>query len=111
MIIFLITGLVFTALSVIGAPGLAWIMQAPQEAFEITSDYIRICGAFAVRIPIAFIMQIIGKGLLFLIGISIPCSTLLQIVMCLAAYFYFNKNSVSYDLKTDQQIICEEQEL
>ncbi len=70
-----------------------------------------ICGAFAVRIPIAFIMQIIGKGSLFLIGISIPCSTLLQIVMCLAAYFYFNKNSVSYDLKTDQQIICEEQEL
>ena len=49
-----------------------------------------ICGAFLVRIPVAFLMQRIGGGSLFLIGMSIPCSTVLQIIMCFAAYFYFN---------------------
>ena len=52
-----------------------------------------ICGAFAVRIPVAFLMQKIGNGSLFLIGTATPCSTVLQIIMCFAAYFYFNKNS------------------
>jgi len=52
-----------------------------------------ICGAFLVRIPIAFLMQKIGNGSLFLIGMSIPCSTVLQIIMCFAAYFYFNKKN------------------
>ena len=49
-----------------------------------------ICGAFLVRIPVAFLMQRIGGGSLFLIGMSIPCSTVLQIIMCFAAYFYFS---------------------
>ncbi|MBO4878318.1 MAG: MATE family efflux transporter [Ruminococcus sp.] len=50
-----------------------------------------LCGAFLVRIPVAFLMQKIGGGSLFLIGISIPCSTLLQIIMCFAAYFIFKR--------------------
>ncbi|MBQ3885493.1 MAG: MATE family efflux transporter, partial [Ruminococcus sp.] len=44
LIIFTITGLIFTLISVIGASGLAWTMQAPKEAFDLTADYIRICG-------------------------------------------------------------------
>ena len=48
-----------------------------------------ICGAFLVRIPVAFLMQRIGNGSLFLIGLATPCSTVLQIIMCFAAYFYF----------------------
>lgn len=48
-----------------------------------------ICGAFLVRIPVAFLMQKIGNGSLFLIGMAVPCSTVLQIIMCFAAYFYF----------------------
>ena len=55
-----------------------------------------ICGAFLVRIPVAFLMQKIGNGSLFLIGISIPCSTVLQIIMCLSAYFFFkNKTALN----------------
>ncbi len=50
-----------------------------------------ICGAFLVRIPVAFLMQRIGNGSLFLIGLATPCSTVLQIIMCFAAYFYFAK--------------------
>ena len=53
-----------------------------------------ICGAFLVRIPFAFLMQKLGNDSLFLIGMAIPCSTVLQILMCFAAYFYFrSKNS------------------
>lgn len=53
-----------------------------------------ICGAFLVRIPVAFLMQRIGNGSLFLIGISIPLSTALQIIMCFAAYFYYSRKTV-----------------
>ncbi len=53
-----------------------------------------ICGAFAVRIPVAFLMQNIGGGSLFLIGLSTPCSTVVQIIMCFAAYAYFRKQAV-----------------
>jgi putative MATE family efflux protein len=52
-----------------------------------------LCGAFLVRIPVAFLMQHIGGGSLFLIGISIPCSTVLQITMCFAAYVHFNRKN------------------
>ena len=50
-----------------------------------------ICGAFLVRIPVAFLMQHIGHGSLFMIGLATPCSTVLQIIMCFAAYAYYSK--------------------
>ena len=46
-----------------------------------------LCGAFIVRVPFALLMQQIGNGSLFLIGMSIPCSTVLQIAMFFIAYF------------------------
>lgn len=52
-----------------------------------------ICGAFLVRIPVAFLMQHIGNGSLFLIGLATPCSTVLQIIMCFAVYAYFSKQN------------------
>ncbi|MBQ7784130.1 MAG: MATE family efflux transporter, partial [Oscillospiraceae bacterium] len=51
-----------------------------------------IVGAFLVRIPVAFVMQHIGNGSLFLIGLATPCSTVLQIIMCFTAYVHFKKN-------------------
>ena len=55
-----------------------------------------IAGAFLVRIPVAFIMQHFGGGSLFRIGLATPCSTVLQIIMCFAAYAHYirNKNKV-----------------
>ncbi|MBR5684268.1 MAG: MATE family efflux transporter [Ruminococcus sp.] len=61
-----------------------------------------ICGAFLVRIPFAFLMQKIGNCSLFLIGMAIPCSTVLQIAMCFTAYFYFNsKRTLKYEQTDD----------
>ena len=51
-----------------------------------------IVGAFLVRIPVAFLMQHIGGGSLFLIGLATPCSTVLQIILCFAVYIHFKKN-------------------
>jgi putative MATE family efflux protein len=52
-----------------------------------------LCGAFLVRIPFAVLMQRLVPNSLFAIGMSIPCSTVLQIVMCFIAYFYFKSKS------------------
>ena len=62
-----------------------------------------LCGAFLVRIPFALLMQQIGNNSLFLIGMSIPCSTVLQIVMCFAGYFYFKKKYVAVENEILQQ--------
>lgn len=53
-----------------------------------------ICGAFLVRIPVAFVMQHYGNGSLFLIGLSTPCSTILQIILCFAVYARFGRGRV-----------------
>ena len=50
IVIFTIAGFVLALVSLFGAPGLAGLMQAPAEAFELTADYIRICGAGFVGI-------------------------------------------------------------
>ena len=52
-----------------------------------------LCGAFIVRIPFAFLMQKFAGDSLFAIGLSIPCSTVLQIIMCFIAYFSFKSSS------------------
>lgn len=52
-----------------------------------------ICGAFLVRIPVAFFMQQTGNGSLFRIGLATPCSTVLQIIMCFALYIHFIKSN------------------
>lgn len=48
-----------------------------------------ICGAFLIRIPVAFLMQKLGGNSLFLIGLSTPCSTVVQIIMCFIVYILF----------------------
>jgi Na+-driven multidrug efflux pump len=54
-----------------------------------------IVGAFLVRIPVAFLMQHMGNGSLFLIGLATPCSTIVQIIMCFVAYNYFRKKRIT----------------
>ena len=45
-----------------------------------------ILGAFAVRIPVAFLMSRRVPVSLFLIGLATPCSTLLQITLCFVCF-------------------------
>lgn len=57
-----------------------------------------IIGAFAVRVPVSFIMSKWEPVSLFHIGLATPCSTLLQITMCFGCYFY-----MQHKLKKDKK--------
>ena len=63
VILFAIIGFVFSVASVLGSSGLAWIMKAPKEAFDLTTDYIKICGAGFVVISAYNLLGSIFRGL------------------------------------------------
>ncbi len=45
-------------------------------------------GAFLIRIPVSFIMSRWEPVTLFHIGLAVPCSTVIQIIMCFGFLFY-----------------------
>ncbi len=47
-----------------------------------------VLGAFCVRIPVSYFVSRIAGVELFYIGLATPASTVVQIIMCLAFYFY-----------------------
>ncbi len=77
IILFSIIGVIFSIASVLGSSGLAWIMKAPEEAFELTSDYIKICGAGFVVISAYNLLGSVFRGLgdskTPLIAVGIAC--------------------------------------
>ena len=50
-----------------------------------------IIGAFGVRVPVSFMMSRIIPVSLFKIGLATPCSTVVQIAMCLIFMMYLKK--------------------
>ena len=50
-----------------------------------------IIGAFCVRIPVAFFISKSAGVTLFKLGLATPCSTVVQIFLCIM-YFFLNKN-------------------
>lgn len=59
-----------------------------------------IIGAFFVRIPVVFIMSQINGATLFHIGLGTPISSLVQIILCVIAYFIYKKRyeSIEYGI-------------
>ena len=49
--------------------------------------------AFLIRIPVAWYMSV-TTARLFYIGLSIPCSTIVQITVCFLFYFYLRKHEM-----------------
>lgn len=50
-----------------------------------------IIGAFCVRIPVVYLMSHIDGATLFHIGLGTPVSSVVQIILCIAAYRIFSK--------------------
>ena len=50
-----------------------------------------IIGAFLVRVPVSFLMSRQDPVSLFHIGLATPCSTIVQILLCVACLFYLRK--------------------
>ncbi|MBD5467724.1 MAG: MATE family efflux transporter [Lachnospiraceae bacterium] len=53
-----------------------------------------IIGAFLVRVPVSFIMSRIKPVSLFRIGLATPCSTILQILLCIGCMIYVKKKKL-----------------
>lgn len=55
-------------------------------------------GAFGVRIPLAWLFSRPETATLFQIGLSTPCSTVVQIVLCLSLFFILSRRRPRPDL-------------
>ena len=75
--LFTVIGLVMTVLFVPGAGTIAKLMHAPAEAFSLTTDYVRICGAGSLIIIcynlIGSIFRGIGDSVTPLLTVAIAC--------------------------------------
>ena len=56
-----------------------------------------IIGAFLVRIPVAFLMSREVPVSMFHIGLATPCSTVIQVIMCLVCFSIANQKQMPYD--------------
>lgn len=74
---FSVVAVILTILMVVFARPLAILMQAPEEAVDLTSQYVRICGAGIIFViaynVISCIFRGIGNSVLPLIFVSIAC--------------------------------------
>lgn len=50
-----------------------------------------IIGAFLVRIPVSYIMSRAADVSLFKVGLATPASSVVQIILCIGCFVYFNK--------------------
>lgn len=56
-----------------------------------------IIGAFCVRIPVSFLMSQIKPVSLFAVGLATPCSSMIQIILCLSYFYYLTKRNKSIE--------------
>lgn len=54
-----------------------------------------LAGAFCVRLPVAFLMNRYVHGSLFALGLSTPCSTMVQILLCGGYFLYLRKKNAA----------------
>lgn len=50
-----------------------------------------VTGAFCVRIPVVFLLSHLEGATLFHIGLGTPISSVVQILLCIGAYFFYKK--------------------
>ena len=66
------------------------VMQAPKEAVELTSVYVRICGG-GIFFIIAYIMSIQPDASLTKIGLAAPVATVVGIILNIGFFIYVNR--------------------
>ena len=87
LVLFLMIGVALTVLIPIGAASLAKLMQAPKEAFSLTTIYIRICGIGSIVIIAYNLIGSIFRGLgdsktpLFTVAVACVCNILGDLLM------------------------------
>ncbi len=98
--LFAVIGIVFTIVIPVFSRGLAGIMQAPEEAFDLTASYIRICGAGSVVIIaynlIGSIFRGLGDSRTPLITVLISCVCNIAGDLLLVAVFHMGTAGAAY---------------
>lgn len=60
-----------------------------------------VIGAFLIRIPVAFLMSREVPVSMFHIGLATPCSTVLQVIMCLVCFWITDRK---YKNRLDNEV-------
>ena len=99
ILLFTVIALIMTAITVILSPQLASLMQAPKEAFSLTSSYIRICG-FGSLVIIAYnligsVFRGLGDSRTPLITVLIACVCNIGGDLLLVAVFHMGTNGAA----------------
>ncbi|WP_167959165.1 MATE family efflux transporter [Anaerosporobacter faecicola] len=91
---FLILSVVLTIVMIFAAPSLAVLMQAPEEAVELTTLYVRICGGGIIFViaynVISSIFRGLGNSKLPLIFVAIACVVNIVGDLLFVAVFHMN---------------------
>ena len=66
-----------------------------------------VVGAFCVRIPVVYLMSRIPEVRLFQIGLGTPISSAVQILLCIAAYRWYQNRAKRSPNKTEKPGRCE----
>lgn len=66
------------------------LMQAPAEALDLTTSYVRICGA-GIFFIVAYIMSIQPNASLTMIGLAAPTSTAVGVLLNVCFFLYLNR--------------------
>ena len=91
---FIVFSVVFTVVLLVFARPIAILMQAPEEALDLTVQYIRICGAGYIFVVFYNLISCIFRGLgnskLPLLFVGIACVTNIVLDLVLVAGFHMN---------------------
>lgn len=88
IVMFGVIALIMTVILVIFAPQVSSIMNAPEEAFDKTVDYVRICGGGMLVIVAYNLIGCIFRGLgdsrtpLFTVAIACVCNIVGDLILC-----------------------------
>lgn len=88
IVMFGVIALIMTVILVIFAPQVSSIMNAPEEAFDKTVDYVRICGGGMLVIVAYNLIGCIFRGIgdsrtpLFTVAIACVCNIVGDLILC-----------------------------
>lgn len=64
-----------------------------------------ILGSFGVRVPLSYLLSQFQPVSLFHIGLATPCSTLIQIVLCLGCWSLLKSITRTYSKRVCEEMI------
>lgn len=85
----LLAAVLFGVLVFLARP-ISSLMQAPAEALDLTTSYVRICGA-GIFFIMAYIMSIQPNASLTMIGLAAPTSTAVGVLLNICFFLYLDK--------------------